>query len=278
MGKIFLIFIFALVLNAKMVDGVAVVVKGEPITLYDIKKEMKSSNIDSKIATDILIRKTLEKSEIKERKISVTNTEIYDDIKRTATRNKLSVSGFYEAVRNSSGLTSQQLKERVKEKILSQKLYSAIAYKNMSEPSEDDIQAYYKTHKQEFMHPSSFTVIINQTRNQDRLKQKVSNPMFYSPDIQSNEQTLPYDKISPNLASLLEKTPLNHYTPIVPNGKGGYMSFYVKSINASKEKDLASVKNQIINIMMSKQRENVLKEYFQRLRQNADIEMIRDIG
>ncbi|NPA59066.1 MAG: peptidyl-prolyl cis-trans isomerase [Epsilonproteobacteria bacterium] len=277
MGKIFLIFIFALVLNAKMVDGVAVVVEGSAITLYEIKQEMKTSNVKAKMATDILIRKTLEKLEIRKRKISATRSEVYDDIKRTASRNKLSVSAFYEAVRNSNGLTSEQLKERVREKLLSQKLYSSIAYKNMSEPTQEDIKAYYKTHKDIFMHPSTFQVIIYKTQNQARLKQKVLNPMFYSPDIQSSEQTLPYDRISPDLANLLQNTSINHYTPIVPDGNGGYMSFYLKGIESAKEEDLSGVKNKIINMIMAEQRENVLSDYFQRLRQNANIEILRQV-
>jgi len=277
MGKIFLTFFLILGLNAKMVDGVAVVVKGSAITLYDIKQEMRTSNINEKMATDILIRKELEKSEIRAKKITVSRGEVYDDIKKTASRNKLSVSEFYEAVRNSNGLTSEQLKEKVKERLLSQKLYMSIAYKSMSEPTEDEIKAYYETHKEAFMHPSAFRVIIYQTRNKARLQKKVTNPMFYAPDIGSSEQTLPYDRISPELASLLERTPLNHYTPIVPNGKGGYMSFYVKGIESVKGKELSMIRNQLINMMMAEQRESVLKDYFQRLRQNADIKMIRSI-
>jgi hypothetical protein len=277
MGKIFLTFLLALTLNAKMIDGVAVVVKGNAITLYDIKQEMKLSRVDAKSATDILIRKELEKEEIKAKKITVTTSEVYDDIKKTAARNKLSVSEFYEAVRNSNGLTSQQLKEKVKERLLSKKLYMSIAYRRMKEPNEEEIKAYYEAHKDSFSHPSAFRVIIYQTRNQARLKQKVRNPMFYSPDIQSSEQVLPYDRISPELASLLERTPINRYTPIVPNGKGGYMSFYIKEIESVKDKELLVVKNQIVNMIMAQQRENVLKDYFLRLRQNADIKMIRSV-
>jgi hypothetical protein len=277
MGKIFLTFLLALTLNAKMIDGVAVVVKGNAITLYDIKQEMKLSRVDAKSATDILIRKELEKEEIKAKKITVTTSEVYDDIKKTAARNKLSVSEFYEAVRNSNGLTSQQLKEKVKERLLSKKLYMSIAYRRMKEPNEEEIKAYYEAHKDSFSHPSAFRVIIYQTRNQARLKQKVRNPMFYSPDIQSSEQVLPYDRISPELASLLERTPINRYTPIVPNGKGGYMSFYIKEIESVKDKELLVVRNQIVNMIMAQQRENVLKDYFLRLRQNADIKMIRSV-
>jgi len=186
MYKIFLTIILATMLNAEIVDGVAVVVKGSAITLYDIKKEMKTSRADAKSATDALIRKTLETLEIKERKLSVSSGEVYDDIKKTAARNNLSVSEFYEAVRNSNGLSSSELKEKIKEKLLSQKLYSAIAYTGISQPSEDEIQAYYESHKNSFAHPSGFKVIIYQSKSKQRLQEKIDNPMFYSPEISSH--------------------------------------------------------------------------------------------
>jgi len=277
MYKIFLTIMLTMSLNAQLVDGVAVVVKGSAITLYDIKKEMQLSKIDAKSATDLLIRKALENQEVKERKISVSSSEVYDDIKKTAARNKLSVSEFYEAVRNSSGLTSQELKEKIKEKLLSQKLYSAIAYSGLSEPTEDEIKAYFESNKDSFAHPSGFKVVIYHSKSQQRLQEKVDNPMFYSPEISSNEQDLPYDRISPELATLLEKTPLSNFTPVIPDGKGGYMSFYIKEIESAKETGLDSVKNQIINMIMAEQREQVLGDYFARLRHNADIKMIRNV-
>ena len=275
MYKILLTLIFASFLNAEVYDGVAIVVKDRAITLYELKKEMQTSKIDAKKASDILIRKRLEEVETQERKITVNSSEVYDDIKKTAARNNLNISEFYEAVRESNGLSSTELKEKVKHKLLSQKLYSAIAYSSVSQPSEEDIQEYYELHKENYKHPSSFTVIIYQAKDKSRLQEKVNNPMFYAPDIQTNEQVLPYDRISPELASLLERTALNSFTAVIPDGKSGHMSFYVKSIQSAEEGGVESVKNQIVNSIMADQREQVLSDYFARLRHNADINIIR---
>jgi parvulin-like peptidyl-prolyl isomerase len=268
---------FTLTLNAEVVGGVAVVVQGSAITLYDIEKEMQTSSASSKSATNLLIRKTLEKQEIKERRISVSSGEVYDDIKETAARNKLSVGEFYEAIRETNGLSSAELKEKIKEKLLSQKLYAAIAYSSVSQPTVEEIEEYYESHKENFAHPSGFKVVIYSSKDRARLQEKIDNPMFHSPDISTNEQNLPYSKISPELASLLEKTPLNSFTPVIPNGEGGYMSFYIKEIESAKESGLDSVKNQIVNMIMGEQREQVLGDYFARLRHNADIKMIREV-
>lgn len=275
MYKILLPILFVASLSADLVDGVAVVVKGSAITLYEIKQEMKNSKASVKKATDALIRKKLEEIETKERKITASPSEVYEDIKKTASRNKMNVSQFYEAVRNSNGLSSTQLKETIKLRILSQKLYSAIAYSQVSQPSDLDIQEYYESHKSDFTHPSAFKATIYQSKDQARLQEKIDNPMFYSPDIKTEEQVLPYKGISPELASLLENTSLNTFTQIVPDGAGGFISFYLKEIQEASESGFNSAKNEITNIIMSKQREEVLGDYFARLRHNADIKIIR---
>jgi len=277
MYKLLLTLVMVLSLNAKVYDGVAIVVKNKAITILDIKNEMKKSNISAKKASDILIRKKLEEIEIKNRKITVTSSEVYDDIGKMASRNNMNISDFYTAVRDSNGLSSTELKEQIKKKLLSQKLYSAIAYSSLSEPTESEIQEYYDMHKDNYKHPASFTVIIYDSKDRSLLQTKARNPMFYSANIAQNEQILPYDRISPELASLLERTPLHNFTPVIPNGKGGFMTFYIKEIESAKEGGLESVRNQIINSIMGQKREQVLSEYFARLRHNADINIIRRV-
>jgi parvulin-like peptidyl-prolyl isomerase len=275
MYKIFFALLLAGSLYAQMIDGVAVVVKGEAITLIDIKNEMALSHSNAKSATDMLIRKKLEKQESKERDISVTDGEVYDNIKQTAANNNMDVSQFYDAVRESNGLSSSQLKAKIKQRLMSQKLYSAIAYTLMIEPTETQIKDYYELNQDKFSHPKSFVVDIYQSKDQSRLAEKVQNPMFYSPDISTEQQVLEYQKIAPQLASLLEHTPLNSFTQIVPNGQSGFMSFYIKEIVASKTNSFESNKDEIKNMIMSEKREQVLSDYFARLRNSADIKIIR---
>jgi len=266
---------FGLLLNASVYDGVAIVVKDKAITLLDITQKMQELHANAKQSSDVLIREKLEAIELQNRKITVTSSEVYDEIKKTAARNKMSVNDFYEAVSNSNGLSSAQLKEKIRHRLLSQKLYREIAYTSMATPDEEEIQEYYKLHKENYKHPSSFTVIIYKAKDKTRLNEKVHNPMFYAPDIQTQEQVLPYGRISPELASLLQKTELSHFTPVIPDGKNGYMSFYIKSIESAKEGGLESVRVQITNSMMSEKREIVLSNYFARLRQNTKIKTIR---
>jgi parvulin-like peptidyl-prolyl isomerase len=275
MYKILFTLLLATMLNAAIYDGVAIVVEDQAITLLDIKKAMQETKLDAKKVRDILIRKKLEELEIKKRNISVTSSEIYDDIKKMAQRNHMSVSEFYDAVRESNGLSSSELKEKIKEKLLSQKLYQTIAMSAISEPTDDEIAEYFKFHKQELEHPSSFDVTIYTSQNRADLETKVHNPMFYSPSITSHEQKLEYNRISPELAALLTKTKVDTFTPVLPNGKGGFMSFYINAVQMAKDMDLETIRPQIINAIMMKKRGEVLDEYFSRLRDNSDVKIIR---
>ncbi len=275
MIKLILALFVVVSLQAKIYDGVAVVVEDKVITLLDITKEMQTDHVSAKKAADILIRKKLESIEIQHRGVTVTSSEVYDDIKKMAERNHMRISDFYDAVRENNGLTSEELKKKIRQKLLSQKLYNAIAMRSMSEPSEDEIEEYFELHKNEFKHPASFDVIIYEAPSRTLLQEKVDNPMFYSPQIGTNEQVLPYNRISPELASLLSKTEVGHFTPVIPNAKGAFMSFYIKSVESAEDAGLAAVKAQVINAIMAEKREALLSDYFARLRDNADINIIR---
>ena len=275
MYKFLLSLICVASLNAQMVAGVAVVVKDKAITMLDIKKEMIASKIDMKKATDKLIREKLEAAEIKERKISVASTEVYEDIKDTAKRNNMSVNDLYEAALNAEGMSSSQMKEKIKQKLLSQKLYSAISYSQISEPTDSELEDYYNTHKEDYQHPAAFKVVVYQSKEEAPLKEKIQNPMFHTPEVRASEQELPYDRISPELAGLLSQTPLNTFTGIIPDGKGGHMSFYMKEIEDAKELGFEAMKHQLTNTIKQEKREQVLSDYFARLRHNADIKYIR---
>lgn len=277
MYKIILVLALGTMLSAEMVNGVSVVVKGEAITIRDVKDEMRLSKVNATTATDILIRKKLEAAEIKERRITADSSEVYDDIKKVAASNKMTMDQFYDLVRESNGLTSAEFKEKTRERILSQKLYSAIAYSSISMPDEEEMKEYYELHKDEFLRPKAFNVIIYSSQNEDALKKKITTPMYASDEVKVEERELPYDKISPELAKMLEKTEEKSYTPMIIDQKGVHMSFYLKETKMPQRSSYEEVKNQLSNTVMGQKREQVLNDYFARLRGNADIQIVREV-
>jgi parvulin-like peptidyl-prolyl isomerase len=275
MYRIFLFLLLTAGLNAKIIDGVAILVQDQPITMQDITNSMSETHLDENKTVDLLIRKKLESQEIKERKISVNDEEVINEIKRMASLNNMSVEQFYEAVSSTQNLTSEQVQKEMKERLLSQKLFQAIAYTRMDEPDAQEIKDYYELNKEKFIHPQSFATTVYEAKEQSLLQQKIDNPMFYSPEIAHQEQTFEYSKIAPALAEILSKTPANHFTEIIPNGKNGFVCFYIQEIVQAKDVKLEDIKAQIENMIMADKREQTLKEYFDRARINANIKIIR---
>jgi hypothetical protein len=276
MYKALFFILLSLSLNAKIIDGVAILVQNEPITMQEITNAMAESHLDQDKTVDFLVRKKLEDQEIKSRKITVTDDEVIEEIKRMATQNNMTVGQFYDAVASSQNLTSAQVQKEMKERLLNQKLFQAIAYTHMDEPDEQEIKNYYELNKAKFNHPQSYSTVVYESKQQSLLQQKIDNPMFYSAEIGHKDQTFEYNKIAPQLAELLDRTPLNHFSEIISNGKEGFVCFYVQAVEQSnKDVKLEDIKAQVENMIMSDKREQVLKEYFDRAKLNANIQTLR---
>ncbi len=275
MYKILSLLLLTSFAYAQMINGVAILVKKEPITLYDIQKEMRSSNQELNAVVDNLIRKKLEAQEIKERHIKVDSEEVYKDLRMMAEQNHMTLSQLYSAMLKSRGLSELELKAKIKEKILNQKLYGAIAFSKMSQPSEEDELAYYKQHIDKYSYSKSFSVIVYSSSSKEKLQEKIDNPMFYSPEVRSEPTELDNTKLNPQIAQILAKTPVDRFTPIIPAPNNMFMSFFIQKKSQQTETPFEQVRGDVNGAIMQERRQSVLNEYFMRLRMNADIEIIR---
>jgi parvulin-like peptidyl-prolyl isomerase len=257
------------------IGGVAVLVKNSPITLYEVSQEMKQSGTNATQSTDTLIRKKLEQLEAEEKKITVTSTEINEELARMASQNNLTMEQFLNAMQNVRGLSEKELKAKVEETIKGQKLYSAIAFSKMGQPTAEEEAEYYQLHLDEFSRPESFDVTTYFSASQETLAAQISDPMRHMEAIQTKEENIPFGKINPQLAQILNKTPNGSFSPILPNGKNGFMSFYMRDKQNVITENLDSVRPQIANAIIGDKRNQVLNDYFTKLRLSADIKILR---
>ncbi|MFZ2889877.1 peptidylprolyl isomerase [Sulfuricurvum sp.] len=257
------------------IGGVAVLVKNSPITLHEVQQEMKQSGLSANQSSDILIRKKLEQLEAQEKKIIVTSSEINEELARMASQNNLTLEQFLNAMQSVRGLSEKDLKTKVEETIKGQKLYSAIAFSKMGQPSSEEENEYYQLHLDEFSRPESFDITTYFSTSQEALSSKISDPMRHIEIIQSKEESVRYEKINPQLAQILNKTPVGSFSPILPNGKNGFMSFYIREKNNVITENLETIRPQISNAIISEKRNQVLNDYFTRLRLSADIKILR---
>ncbi len=257
------------------VGGVSVLVKNSPITLYEIEQEMKQSGTNAKQSADTLIRKKLEQLEAQEKKITVTPAEVSEEIARMAAQNNLSVEQFLNAMQTVRGIGEKELKTKVEETLKGQKLYQSIAFSKMGQPTSEEEAEYYQLHLDEFSRPESFEVTTYVADSQQSLQAKIADPMREVPNVRSKDETIVFGAIHPQLAQILNKIPEGHFGPILPNGKNGFMAFYMKDkINVVTE-NLDSVRPEIANAILAEKRNQVLNDYFTRLRLSADIKVLR---
>lgn len=257
------------------IGGVAVLVKNSPITLYEITQEMKQSGTDATKSADTLIRKKLEQLEAQEKKISVSASEIKEEMERMAKQNNLTMEQFLDAMQTARGISQSDLKEKVEESIRGQKLYSSIAFSKMAQPTPAEEAEYYQLHLDEFSHPDSYDVVTYIASSAETLEAKIDDPMRNVPDIMTKDENIPTKNINPQLSQILNKIEVGKFGPILPNGKNGFMSFYMKDKQNLVTENLDTVRPQITNIIMGEKRNQVLNDYFTRLRLSAEIKILR---
>ncbi len=257
------------------VGGVAVLVKNSPITLHEIQQEMKQSGTSAKQSADALIRKKLEQLEAQEKKITITPAEVNDEISRMAGQNNLSREQFLNAMQTVRGIGEKELKARVEENLRGQKLYQTIAFAKMAQPTPEEEAEYYQLHLDDFSRPESFEVTTYTASSQEALAAQIADPMRHNEAIQVKEEKIAFGAIHPQLAQILNKIPEGSFGPILPNGKNGFMTFYMKEkVNVITE-NLDTIRPEISNAILAEKRNQVLNDYFTRLRLNADIKVLR---
>ncbi len=257
------------------IGGVAIMVKNSPITLYEVQQEMKQSKTSAQESADTLIRKKLEQLEAVEKKITVTPAEIQEELERMAKQNNLPLEKFLDAMQTARGINQSELKEKVEENIKGQKLYSTIAFSKMGQPTATEEADYYQLHLDEFSQPERYDVTTYISSSAEALQAKIDDPMRNVENVVSKDEKIPSKAINPQLAQILNKIEVGKFGPILPNGKNSFMSFYMKDKPNLITENLDSVRPQITNAIMGEKRNQVLNDYFTRLRLSADIQVVR---
>ncbi len=276
MKKLFLLLLLSPLLFADVIGGIAVTLDDETITLYEIRQEQEIGKFSVKQAVDRLIRSKLEKIEADKRNIKVSNQEVLDDLKKMAEQNGMTLSQLYEAMSSVRNLSESQTKEKTREKILKQKLFNAIAISQMDEPTDEEVEEYYKLHLEEYQTPKSIDTVLYSSQSQKALNQKISNPMMNVPGVNTENRSLETAKINPRLAAMLTRTKDGSFTPVLPNMEGnGHMAFYILRKKEFNTPPLELIRTQVENKIMEDKREHILNEHFQRMRVKADIKVLR---
>ncbi len=272
----FLLLFFAICTWAKMIDAVAVIVDGEPITTYEILTTAQKLHIPKKEAIDLLVRQKLEEEQIKKFNIRVSDDELDAAIDAIAKSKGMDRYALQRALA-SRGIGWEAYKEALKKQFLRKKLYKKIARMQTKMPTEADLKNYYESHPEEFMVAKKVEVTKYISPSKELLERIAENPLAAPQKpilLSKGKEVIDLAKVDPRFASLLARTPEGHFTPILPLGDK-FLLLYIDKKIGSEKIPFSEAKKYILNKLANQSGTKNVKEYLDKLKAAADIKVLR---
>lgn len=146
---LFFLCFFALSASGAVVNGIAIVVNNEPITLYEIDEAMKSLNLSRERAIEALIADRIERAQIKKMGALVDEFELENEIKKLLAANEQSEDAFKMELA-SKGTSWDDFKKDFRKELEKRKLYEAVAGSAKVDYSEEGARNYYEINQDSF--------------------------------------------------------------------------------------------------------------------------------
>lgn len=261
--------------SAKIIDGIAIKVNGEPITLYQIKDTEKKLKLDRQKAIDKLIAEKIKVQEIKRLNIHIDDARVDQEIDNIAKHNGLNHDSFLSALMQ-QGINFTQYKNQLKEQIETQELLRSILLSDINTTGETQMRNYYNKHEKEFHMPKEVEVIRYVSKDTQALQRAISNPMTKTADVEKGEEKISLDTLNPQIAQIFVQNDKSTFTPILNAGDGNFVSFYIKEKIGQTQIPFNQAKNFIAQKLAEENQDRVLEEYFEKIRVKAKISFIRE--
>ncbi len=271
MKKLILLgFITLLTLSqAKMIDGIALVVEGEAVTTAEIYAVQNQLNISKERAIDILIQDRLQQSAMKD--IVIPEYEIDTKIANIALQNNVSIKKMVKMLEQ-SGTTWTKYRSIVREAMKKDKFYKETILKTLPSPSDDELKIFYNSHKKEFTVPSTISVVEYSTNDEKTMKNFLRTKS--TKGIKSRLDTKKTKGMSSTMLSILLRTKNGAYTRVFNTGEN-FVVFKVKSKQGKAIMPFESSRDIVTAQWKQQQQGKALKDYFEKMKTDADIQVFR---
>ncbi len=257
-----------------LVNGVAIIINKEPITLYEVYKYAEHFKMTKKEALDLLVRQKLEDAEIKAQGIEADLFEVDNYIKKLAQNNGISEFDFLKMLK-SQNIEIETYKNDLKSKIKRDKLYQNIVREKMQPITDKELEDFYNANKSEFEVATSFDVVAYHSSNEEDLKTIIKNPMATPQSVTLKTELLENEKLNPKLQSLLGRTKSGEFSQIIKL-ENSFLMFYLKEKQGVSYIDFEKAKSSIYSVLYQQQEQKVLSDYFEKAKSSASIEVLRN--
>lgn len=277
MKKIILILIFAILnINAQIIDAIAIDVNGEPITTLEIEAVQAKLNMSKKASVEALIKDRLEKSAIEKANITVSPEEVDAKIEQIAEARRLTKEQMREALAK-RGLSWSSYKKQLEIEIKKEKFFAQNIASNIERPTDNDLRLYYETHKDKFSSDtptSQISLIAYSSNSSTKLREAIQNPMRVIDGVKQQSVLASSSDMNPRLFKIIESTPEGTFTKPINTGRG-FVAYFVKSKSNQGVGGFEVVKNRVAMAWLAEEREKALKNFIDKLKNSADIRVIR---
>ena len=256
-------------IEAKMVNGIAMVVEGEPITTAEIKAVQDQYNLSKAEAIDMLVQDRLQKVATKD--IVISEEEIDRKINEIAAKNGVTIPQMQEILKD-QGTSWSQYRDSVRQALKKEKFFKENVVANIPTPGEDELKLFYQHHKKNFVIPSTIKTQEYSSSSKKAMQRflKTRN----TKGIKVRTLTQNSKKINPALLSVLLSTPVGSLTKPFNTGDK-YVLYKVLEKNGKVQLPYNVARNAVIVQWRKAQEGKALKDYFEKLRTRADIQIVR---
>ena len=256
-----------------IITGVSVIINDEPITLYEVYKYSQKFKISKKESLDLLVRQRLEESQIKKFGINTDVFEVDQYIENIANKNGMSQYEFFNMLK-SKNIKIDDYKKEIKAKIKKDKLYQKIFANKLKSIDESEVKNFYKSNPEQFRRANSFDVTSYTSTNGNDLVAIIKNPMLQPSTVKIENKEISSSELNNQLKALLNQTKDGTFSKITTI-KNLKIMFFVKEKKEFVSLPYDKVKQSIYRVLSQQKEKAILKDYFEKIKASATIEVVR---
>ncbi|ARE81155.1 peptidylprolyl isomerase [Campylobacter helveticus] len=272
MRKFLMILLFLVgVLNAKVLNSVALIVEKEPITNYDIEQTMKVLKVPREQALAVLINEKMELSQMKQFAIVVNELEVDAAVSKILSQNKMNLEQFKNSLK-ARGQSYELFRHNLKKDLEKRKLYEKIASMNKTDFSEESAKNFFEENKEKFILYTSIDVKIYRSNQQDILEKMKAEKKVA---LKGENVNLNVNNADPRLLALLSQLKIGEFSSVL-NSRNGFELYEVRAKSGANVPEFEQIKDSVMNVYFNEQRQNYIQDYFDKLRSKLNIEYLKN--
>lgn len=254
---------------AKMVDGIAAVVEGEPVTTAEVRAVQEQMQISKQEAMDLLIQDRMQKSVMRD--IVIDEKSIDAKIAGIAAQNNITIPKMQKILQE-QGTSWTKYRSSIRDALKKEKFYQEKVVNAIPTPSEDELKLFYNTHKDEFILPETINMIEYSAKSEASMKNFLQTKN--TKGIQSHSVTKASKDLTPALLGTILQTQDGSFTRPF-NAGDKYISYKVLSKQGEVTMPFEASQGAVAARWKQEQQSKALKDYFEKLKTNADIQILR---